>query len=445
MSDSQSAMTTPEPITHARVLRIAVPIVLANMTVPLQGVADTAVIGQIPDATPLAAVAVGAALLSTLLWVFGFLRMGTAGMTAQAHGAGNRAEVAALLTRALMIGGAGGLLLIPLMGPIADLGFAYSPATDDVKSLARDYMDIRILSAPAAVAIFGINGWLGAQERTRAMLVLQIWIVSLNVALNLLFVVGWDLGIPGLAWATVCADWTGFALGLWLCRGAFANPAWRDWPRVFDRARLRVMAMVNSDILLRSLMLEAVLLSFIFYYSAGFGVAVLAASHVLLHFIQIMAYALDGFAFAAEAMVGQAFGARALDRLRRAVWLTSLWGFLSNFAFALAFALLGGLIIDGMTKDPEVQQAARRFLPWIVLAPVLGLPAWMLDGIFIGATRTRDMRNMMAISVGIYFVAATLLIPLWGPHGMWAALMIAFIARGVTLGLRYPSLERAMQ
>lgn len=438
-------MTTAQPITHARVLRIAVPIVLANMTVPLQGVADTAVIGQIPDATPIAAVAVGAALLSTILWIFGFLRMGTAGMTAQAHGAGDRAEVAALLTRSLMIGGAGGLLLVLLMGPAADLGFSVSPASGDVKTLAREYMDIRILSAPAAVAIFAINGWLGAQERTRAMLGLQVWIVSLNVGLNLLFVVGMNLGVPGLAWATVCADWTGLVLGLFLCRGAFSTPAWRDWPRVFDRARLRIMAVVNSDILMRSLMLEAVFLSFIFYYSAGFGVVILAASHVLLHFIEIMAYALDGFAFAAEAMVGQAFGARALDRLRRAVWLTSLWGFVSNLAFAMGFAMAGGLIIDGMTKDPEVQQAARQFLPWIVLAPVVGLPAWMLDGIFIGATRTRDMRNMMAISALFYFAAATAFIPLWGPHGMWAALMIAFVARGITLGLRYPSLERALR
>ncbi|MDD9732433.1 MATE family efflux transporter [Mameliella sp. AT18] len=436
-------MTASQPITHARVLTIAVPIVISNMTVPLQGIADTAIIGQIPDATPIAAVAVGAALITAILWIFGFLRMGTAGMTAQAQGAGNRAEVAALLTRALMVGGAGGLLLIPLFGPIAAFGFDLSPATDEVKALAQGYMDIRILSAPAAIAIYGINGWLGAQERTRAMLVLQLWLVTVNVGLNVLFVVGMDLGVEGVAWATFVADWSGLVLGLWLCRSTFANPAWRDWPRVFDRERLRHMAAVNTDILIRSLLFEAIMLSFIFYYSAGFGVVTLAASQVLLHFIEIMAYALDGFAFAAEALVGQAFGARALGRLRRAVWLTSLWGFLSNLVFALGFALLGGTIIDAMTKDPEVQQMARNFLPWIVAAPVLGLPAWMLDGIFIGATRTRDMRNMMAVSVVVYFIAVSVLIPLWGAHGLWASLMIAYVTRAVTLALRYPALERA--
>jgi MATE family multidrug resistance protein len=436
-------MPGPAPITHARVLRIALPIVLANMTVPLQGVADTAVIGQIPEATPIAAVAIGAALLGTLLWVFGFLRMGTAGLTAQALGAGDRNEVAALLTRALLIGGAGGLLLVPLIGPMTAVGFAFSPASNEVKGLADRYIDIRILSAPAAVALFGINGWLGAQERTRAMLILQVCIVTLNISLNLVLVIGFDLGVPGVAWATVVSDWAGLAIGLWLCRGAFADPAWRDGPRVFDRDRLRVMALVNSDILIRSMLLEAMFLSFIFYYSAGFGVVTLAATHVLLHFISIIAYALDGFAFAAEALVGQAFGARAIARLRRAVLLTSLWGFVTNFAFAAGFALGGGMIIDAMTKDPEVQATARLYLPWIVAVPLVGLPGWMLDGIFIGATRTRDMRNMMAISTAVYFLSVSALIPIWGAHGMWAALLIAFVARGVTLGLRYPALERA--
>ncbi|MBW4985126.1 MATE family efflux transporter [Mameliella sp. CS4] len=436
-------MTASQPITHARVLTIAVPIVISNMTVPLQGIADTAIIGQIPDATPIAAVAVGAALITAMLWVFAFLRMGTAGMTAQAQGAGNRAEVAALLTRALMIGGAGGLLLIPLFGPVAAFGFGLSPASDEVKALAQGYMDIRILSAPAAIAIYGINGWLGAQERTRAMLVLQLWLVAVNVGLNVLFVTGFDMGVEGVAWATFVADWTGLVLGLWLCRSAFANPAWRDWPRVFDRARLRHMAAVNTDILIRSLLLEAIMLSFIFYYSAGFGVVTLAASQVLLHFIEVMAYALDGFAFAAEALVGQAFGARAVVALRRAVRLTALWGFLSNLVFALGFALLGSTIIDAMTKDPEVQETARIYLPWIVATPILGLPAWILDGIFIGATRTRDMRNMMAISVAVYFIGVTLMVPVWGPHGLWAALMIAYVTRAATLALRYPALERA--
>lgn len=436
-------MTDPSAITHARVLRIALPIVLSNLTVPLQGVADTAVIGQIPEAAPIAAVAVGAALITAILWIFGFLRMGTAGMTAQARGAGRSGEVAALLTRALMIGGAGGLLLIPLLSPIAAFGFSVSPADDEVKALAAGYMDIRILSAPAAVAIYGINGWLGALEKTRAMLVLQICIVSVNIACNASFVLGLGWGVNGVATATVISDWTGLALGLFLCRAAFRNPAWRDWPRVFDRARLRHMAVVNTDILIRSLFLQAIMLSFIFYYSATFGVVVLAASQVLLHFIEIMAFALDGFAFAAEALVGQAFGARSLAALRRAAMVTSLWGFVTNFVFALGFWLLGGPIIDAMTKDPEVQEAARRFLPWIVATPVLGLPSWMLDGIFIGATRTRDMRNMAIVATLIYFAAAEALIPLWGAHGLWAAMMVGYVARAVTLALRYRALERA--
>lgn len=431
-------------ITHSRVLKIALPIMLANMTIPLQGVVDTAVIGRIPSATPIAAVAVGAILLSALFWVFGFLRMGTAGLTAQAVGSGDREEVSALLSRALLVGAVGGLCLIPLMPLVVTVGFAWSPASDDVKALAAEYMWIRIWAAPAAVAIFGMNGWLGAQEKTRSMLALQCWMVAVNVTLSITLVIGFKMGVRGVALATFVADISGVVLGLWLCRSAFATPAWRDRARVFDAARLKVMALVNGDILIRSLLLESVFVSFVFYYSAQFGDVTLAATHVLLHFLTVMAYALDGFAFAAESLVGQAFGARVLGALRRSIKLTALWGLVSNLVFALVYLLAGGLIIEMLTTEPNVRAEARRFLPWLIIAPILGLPAWMLDGVFIGATRTQDMRNMMVISTAVFFAAITVLIPLYGPHGMWAALMLSFLARGLTLGLRYPALERAM-
>lgn len=434
---------TAETITHRRILQISVPIMLANVAVPLIGVVDTAVVGQIPQAGPIAAVGIGSIVLSALYWVFGFLRMGTAGMTAQAVGAKDRAEVVALLTRSLMIGGAGGLALIVLLQPILGAAFSVSPVSSDVERMARDYMQIRIWSAPAAVAMFGIIGWMIARERTRAVLMLQLWITAVNVVLDVLFVtvLGWD--VQGVAIASVFAEWSGLALGLWLCRNALREQAARDWPRIFDTKRLRRMAVVNTDILLRSLMLEAIFLSFLFYYSAGLGDVALAANQVLMQFLHIVAYALDGFAFAAEALVGQAFGAGAVARLRRAAWMSSLWGLIVNFGFSLTFWFAGGAIIDLITKDPEVQNSARTYLPWIALSPLLGLPSWMLDGIFIGATRTHDMRNMMVISVGAYFAAVWVLMPYWGNHGLWAALMVSFVARGITLGLRYPALERA--
>ncbi|MEQ9260713.1 MAG: MATE family efflux transporter [Roseovarius sp.] len=441
MADS-AVPAVPADVTHRRVLRIALPIVLSNATVPILGAVDTGVVGQLGEAAPIGAVGIGAIILTAIYWIFGFLRMGTTGLTSQAHGAGETGEVAALLTRALMIGGAAGLIFILVQVPLFHVAFLVSPASDEVEGLARAYMGIRIWSAPAAIALFGVTGWLIAQERTGAVLAIQVLMNGLNILLDLWFVLGLGWGVEGVAIATFIAEWSGLALGLWLCRAAFAVPAWRDWPRVFDPARLRRMASVNTDILLRSLMLEAIFLSFLFLAS-DFGDVTLAANQVLLQFLHITAYALDGFAFAAEALVGQAVGRRDVRFLRRSAVMASLWGLVIVAALSLGFAVAGGAVIDLMAKAPGVQEAARAYLWFIVAAPVAGIAAFMLDGIFIGATRTRDMRNMMAVSLGVYACAVAVLVPLIGNHGLWAALIISFVARGITLGLRYPALEAA--
>lgn len=430
------------PLTHRRVLKIAVPIMLATVTVPILGVVDTGVVGQIPEPEPIAAVGVGAIILSAIYWIFGFLRMGTTGLTAQAAGQGNDAEVAALLTRSLMIGLAGGFGFIVLQPLIYRAAFAVSPASDEVEALARGYMQIRIWSAPAAIAVYGITGWLIAQERSRAVLALQLWMNGVNIGLDFLFVLGFDWGVNGVAFATFLAEWSGFGMGLWLCRAAFGHPSWRDWARVFDRVRLRRMAVVNSDILIRSLLLQAVFVSFLLF-GGRFGDTTLAANQVLLQFVYVTGYALDGFAFAAEAMVGRAFGAGAVARVRRAAVLSSFWGLVLVALLALAFLTLGPAIIDTMARDAGVRAMAREFLPWMVLAPLTGVASWMLDGIFIGATRSADMRNMMAISAACYFAAVIVLLPVLGNHGLWLALHVSFVARGLTLMLRYPALERA--
>lgn len=431
------------PITHRRVLHIAVPIVLSNATVPILGAVDTGVVGQMGEAAPIGAVGIGAIILTAIYWIFGFLRMGTSGLVAQALGAEDRDEVSALLTRALMIGFGAGLALIALQSALFWGAFQLSPASAEVETLARGYMAIRIWSAPAAIAIYGLTGWLIAAERTRGVLVLQLWMNGLNIGLDLWFVLGLGWGVPGVAFATFLAEWTALGLGLWLCRDAFGRPAWRDRALVFARARLLRMASVNSDILIRSVLLQAAFVSFLFL-GADLGDVTLAANQVLLQFLHVTAYALDGFAFAAEALVGQAFGAGAVDRLRRGALLTSVWGGITCVALALAFALAGPWVIDLMTTAEEVRAVARSYLPWMVAAPLLGVAAWMLDGIFIGATRTKDMRNMMVLSFAAYAVAVAVLLPLFGNHGLWAALMVMFVVRAVTLALRYPALERAL-
>lgn len=436
--------TPVPPVTHRRVLAIALPIVLSNATVPILGAVDTGVVGQLGEAAPIGAVGIGAIILTAVYWMFGFLRMGTVGLTGQARGAGDSAEVAAMLGRALIVGLAGGLALIALQWPLFAAAFAVAPASAEVEGLARDYMSIRVWSAPAAIALYGITGWLIAQERTRAVLAVQLAMNLANIGLDLLFVLGLGWGVDGVAFATLLAEWGGLALGLWLCRDGLAHPAFRALPRLFDRARLARMAAVNRDILIRSLLLEAIFVSFLFL-GAGLGDVTLAANQVLMQFLHITAYALDGFAFAAEALVAQAIGARDRALLRRGALVTSAWGAGSVLVLALAFALFGGAVIDLMTTAPEVRAEARRYLPWMVLAPPIGVAAWMLDGIFIGATRASDMRNMMAVSAGIYALAVLLLLPPFENHGLWLALLLSFAARGLTLGLRYPALEAEAQ
>ncbi len=427
-------------LTHKRVLTIALPIVLSNATVPILGVVDTGVVGQLGEAAPIGAVGIGAIILTAFYWIFGFLRMGTAGLTAQASGAQDDAEVAALLSRALLIGFGAGVVMILGQVPLFWLAFKVSPATPEVETLARDYMQIRVWSAPATIGLYGIIGWLIAQERTRGVFAIQVLMNGLNIGLDLLFVLHFDFGVAGVGWATFLAEWGGLALGLWLCRDAFAGTGWRDKARVFDRVRLINMGLVNTDILIRSVLLQAIFVNFLFW-GADFGNVQLAANQILLQFLNVTAYALDGFAAAAESLVGQALGAKNVARLRRGAILTSGWGAAICAGLAVVFAVFGGTIIDIMTTAPEVQDAARVYLPYMVAAPIVGVASWMFDGIFIGATRSRDMRNMMVVSALAYFGAVIPLMWAFGNHGLWLGLLFSFVVRGVTLGWKYPALE----
>lgn len=435
-------MSDPLPLTHRRVLTVALPVVLSNATVPILGAVDTGVVGQMGEAAPIGAVGIGAIALTAIYWVFGFLRMGTAGLTAQAEGAGRKGEVSALLSRAMIIALGAGFVIVALQMPFIWLALQTAPASTEVETLAQTYMGIRIYGAPAAIGIYGLTGWMIGLGRTRSVLIVQLWMNGLNIALDLWFVLGIGWGVEGVAIATLIAEWSGLFLCLWLCRDALKTPAWQDWPRVFDSVQMMQFARVNRDILLRSVMLQGIFLSFVFL-GARFGDITLAANHVLLQFLEITAYSMDGFAIAAETLVGQSMGARCVARVRRAALMTSFWGMITVMCTAAAFALFGPAIIDLMTTAPDVRVEARIYLPYMIAAPLVGCAAWMLDGIFIGATRSGDMRNMMALSAVIYIAALLVLMPLICNHGLWLALLISFIARGITLGWKYPALERA--
>jgi len=429
-------------ISHRRLLSIAVPIVLSNVTVPILGAVDTGVIGQLGDPAAIGAVGIGAVIIGSIYWIFGFLRMGTTGLAAQAYGAGDHSELSALFMRALIVAIGGGVALIILQHVIFDVAFMVSPASNQVETLAREYMEIRIYSAPLAIAIYGASGWLIAQERTHAVFIIQFIMNGVNVVLDLWFVLGLDYGVAGVAYATLIAEAIGAALALYFCRAAFIRSVAFD-AVLWDRARWKHMVLVNRDILLRSLMLQVIFVSFLMIGS-DFDDTTLAANQVLLQFLHITAYGMDGFAFAAESLVGQAVGRRDKSALRQSIFLASLWAVALGVVLAITFWVMGPWIISVMSTDDGVQKTARSYLVYMVLSPIFGVLPWMLDGVFIGASRARDMRNMMAISLVVYLGAVVVLVPMFGNQGLWLSMLISFAARGLTLATRYPSLERSV-
>lgn len=440
---ADATMPAMAPITHRRVWRIAGPIILSNLTVPLLGAVDTAVVGHMPEAYYLGAVAIGAMVFNFLYWAFGFLRMGTTGLTAQAYGAGDGDEVHASLARAVLIGLSIGAAIAMLQGPIMLLAFHLLEASSEVETLARDYVVIRIWGAPAALAGFALLGWFIGIQNTRAALMVQIVMNGLNIILDLLFVLGFGWGVAGVAAATLIAEWLGLGFGCWLAWHNLAGVGGRfRRAAILQMARLRRLFAVNFDIFLRSLCLIFASAYFT-AQGAAQGDVVLAANAVLLNFIHFLAFGLDGFAFAAEALIGGAIGARDRAMLRRAVRMTSIWAGICALAYLAVYAAAYPLLIGVLTSVPDVVAATSAYLPWVLVAPLVAVWSYQLDGIFIGATRTADMRNGMAISLVLFLVAVHLLQPLWGNHGLWLAMTIMWVARAVTLAVRYPALVRA--
>ena len=430
-------------ITHRRILNISLPIVLSNATIPILGAVDTGVVGQLGEAAPIGAVGIGAAIFSTLYGFFLFLRMGTSGLTSQARGRSDWGEVSAMLLRSILFGLAFGLILIVLQGPVFSLGLWISPASEEVERLANQYLVIRVYSTPAAIAIFGMTGWLIATERTRSVLVLQVLMNGLNIVLDVVFVLILSWGVPGVALATVIAEWSAFALGLYLCRDIFSQDRWFSPSVVLDRVKILNMFRVNSDIMIRTVLLMLSINSFLFL-AADFSDVTLAANQVLMQLMFIAIFAIDGFSFSAEALVGVTTGYRELAALRRVVLLVSIWGMGLAVITTLCVLLLGPLAIDIMARSEDVRIEARVYLYWMAAVLLIGTPSWLLDGIFIGAVRSRDMRNSMIISFLIYCLMLAIALPGMQNHGLWLSWIVMLVARAVTLALRYPGIERDM-
>ena len=366
--------------------------------------------------------------------------MGVSGLTAQALGEKNIIEANALLIRSLIIGFVVGLFFIILQSPLFFGALYISPASEDVKFLAKDYLNIRIYSGPAVIGLYGITGWLIAKERTKSIFLIQFLMNAINISLDLVFVLQLEMGVEGVAYASLIAEWSGFLIGLWLTKEAFGKSTWKNKKYIFDTILLKKMAIVNTDILIRTLLLQAAILSFIFLGSS-FDDNTLAANQILIQFLHISSYGLDGFAVASESLVGKAVGAKKINDLRQTVKVTSIWGAITIIFMTAFFGIFGDIFIKLMTTSIDIQNITTQYLPWMIMAPLAGGASWMLDGIFIGATRTTDMRNMMIISFIVYIISIIIFLPYFGNHGLWLALIIFYITRGITLGLRYNKIE----
>lgn len=434
-------MSAP-PITHRSVLTVAVPIMLSNVSEPLIGVVNTAVIGQLPDPYYIGAIAVGALIFSFIFWGFGFLRLSTGGLSAQATGAGDTPELVAVLARALMIAVVAGVGLIALSPVIRNVAFDLIGGSADIRDHGETYFNIRIWSAPAAFANYCVMGWFIGQSKAKLAFLVQLFLNITNMTLSATFVLHLGMTSDGVGYAALIAEWSAAALALALVIAMLRKMgAHIERARILDgRAMWKTIAM-NGDVMIRTLCL---VFAFSWFTSRGAraGDVVVAANAVLINFFEVAAYMIDGFAYASEALVGQAVGARNRQRFRAAIWLTSLWAMALGLLCSLIIWVAGPWFIDLMTVNAEVREAARAYLPWAAVAPLLGVIAFQFDGIFTGALATRDMRNMMIVSLAIFMAAWWLLEGPFGNHGLWAALNIFFVARGLTFASRMPSLER---
>lgn len=428
---------------NRRVWQLTGPIMFANLSVPLLGAVDTAVMGHLPEAFFLGAVAVGATIVHFIFWGFGFLRMGTAGLAAQAYGAKDGLEIRVVLARAGLLGVGLGAALLLLQWPIAQIGLTLFEASGQVEDLAETYFFIRIWSAPAVFVNYAIVGWFIGVQNTRAVMILQVFMNGLNIILDLWFVLGLGWDVAGVAAATVIAEFTALALGVLMVRRELRRiPGSWQGMNLRDADKIRQLVAVNRDIFIRT---ACLMFAFAFFTarSAKLGDNTLAANAILLQFQQFLSFGLDGFAHAAEALVGGAVGAKDRRTLRLAVKICGLWAAIIAAAYTLVYAVGGSVIIGWLTDLEAVRALSGEFLIWVIISPIISVWSFTLDGVFIGATRTAEMRNGMIISLAVYLAAVFALQPVLGNHGLWLAFTIFMAARAVTLAIVYPNVERA--
>jgi len=428
---------------HKKVLLMAGPIIISNASVPLVGMVDTAVVGHLPNPAYIGAVALGAAVFSFVFWGFSFLRMGTTGFVAQAHGAMNRREIRTVLVRGLILALILGGLLLFLRDAIAHIALAVLDSSAEIESLCAEYIRLRSWGGPAVLINYTLLGVFIGVQRSGLALFLQLLLNLSNIALDLLFVLGLGYAVEGVALASALSEWLAALVGLVIVyrllrpsKGLWLYPLWHT------RAVLALLS-VNGNIFIRTLCLN---LAFFYFISASarFGPTLLAANALLIHLQSLMAFGLDGFAHAAEALTGAAYGARRRAAFLAAVQVSTVWAFIVAVLVTLTYWLAGDAIFALMTDHFNVRELAAQYLPWMVIAPLLSIWSFQLDGIFIGTTRAVEMRNAALFSLLVFVPVLELLVYTLGNHGLWLAMMVLMLARTLSLLHYFPRLLESL-
>ena len=430
-------------IGHKDLFKIAIPIMIANVSTPLIGVVDTIIIGRVPDPALIGSVAIASLIFTFIYWGFGFLRMGTAGLTSQAAGANDQEEIRATLGRSALLAIIIGLALIALQHPISELSFYLIHGSPRVELLANEYFDIRIWSAPATLTNYVLIGWLIAIGKARHALALQLLLNVSNMLLDILFVLGLNMGVKGVALGTLLSEYGAAGAGIvivLMIQNRLAG-AW-DIKRILAKQKMIKNLSVNADILVRSLALIVVFTWFT-ASSAAFGDTVLAANAVLLHFMTVSAYFLDGIAFATEKFIGESVGKNSSRHFSDAAKLTTMWAGGVATVISISLLVYGPDIIDFITVDNSIRETAKEYVIFAALTPLIGVWCFQLDGIFIGATATALMRNSMLVSTLLFFITWKSLDNL-GNLGLWIALLSHFFYRTLTMYLQLPKVIGAI-
>ncbi len=427
-----------------KVYALALPIMLSNATVPLVGIVDTAVMGRMESPAYLSAVAVGAVLFSSIFWVFGFLKMGTGGLVAQAFGREDLEAQQEIFARAITIACVLAACILLLASPLLSLGLWAMKGSAELHELIADYFFIRLLGAPATLTTYALLGTLIGQQRMREVFWLQLVLNVLNVVLNLAFFELTDWHVKGVALATIISEYIALGYGLWMVRSCWQVSLARWLTALKNTVAFAEFFNVGRDLFIRT-----VCLTFAFYWitalGSRFGDTTLALNAILVQMLHFTAYALDGFSMAAESLAGNALGRRDKKRLWQDVKACTWGALVLAVVFTVIYALFGQYIVDAMTTLPDVRVLAENYLFWIVIGPLVGVWSFLFDGIFIGTTHTKEMRNGMLISLAVFLIATEVLVPNWGNHGLWLSYHVFMVARAITLGVWFPRILRAAE